>query len=111
VSETFAVEGSGLADASATGCTMRDLARIASSRPPLVPVVKAADLREGSDPAGFRCLDGPRFRRVLVQGEVRPGVVIDATNDFAWRYSEASLKTVTWSKCQSRVPHKPCANG
>jgi len=84
---------------------------VISGRSTFVVVVKAADLREGSDPAGFRCLDGPRFRRVLVQGEVRPGVVIDATNDFAWRYSEASLKTVTWSKCQSRVPHKPCANG
>jgi len=43
---------------------------------PLVPVVKTADLRDSNDPSEFRRLHGPRFRRVLGQGEVRPGFVI-----------------------------------
>ena len=65
-----------------TSADFRDRAVI-SGRSTFVVMVKGAHLREGSDPAGFRCLGGPRFSRVLVQGE-GPGVVINATNDFAW---------------------------
>jgi hypothetical protein len=43
---------------------------------PLVPVMKPANLRYRDNDSAFRRLHGPRFRRVLDQGQVRPGLVI-----------------------------------
>ena len=54
----------------------RDGALRNSGCPPLVPVVKIANLGCGNDWSELRRVHGPRFGRVLVQREVRPGIVI-----------------------------------
>jgi hypothetical protein len=38
--------------------------------------MQAADLRDGNNMAFRRRLDVPRCRRIAVQGQVRPGIVI-----------------------------------
>src|SRR5260370_22137320 len=43
---------------------------------PLVPVMKAANLRYRYHGSQFRLVHGPRFRRVLGQRETHPGFVI-----------------------------------
>jgi hypothetical protein len=67
----------GLADASATGCSMRDLARIESSRPPLVPVVKSANFGEHHHATVRRRMDASWRGRVFLEGEVgsRPMII------------------------------------
>ena len=42
----------------------------------LVPVVQAANLCERNDPTGFRSLDRPWLRGILVQSEMRSTVVV-----------------------------------
>lgn len=39
-------------------------------------MVQAAHLRKRDDPTGFRSLDWPGLRRIFVQSEVRPALVI-----------------------------------
>jgi TPP-dependent pyruvate/acetoin dehydrogenase alpha subunit len=39
-------------------------------------MVQAANLRKRDNPTDFRSLDGPRLRRILVQSQVRPALVI-----------------------------------
>ena len=56
------------------GVVLRRLLR--SGCAPLVSMVKTADLRYRNDPSEFPWLHRPRFRRVLAQREVRPGLVI-----------------------------------
>ncbi len=38
--------------------------------------MKSADLREGNNVSFVRWFDGPRVRRIFVQGQVSPGTVI-----------------------------------
>ena len=49
---------------------------------PLVPVMKPANLRYRDNGSAFRRLHGPRFRRVLDQRQVRPGLVIIRAEGF-----------------------------
>ena len=42
---------------------------------PLIPVAKTTNMRYGSDGSGFQRVRKPRFRRVLGQPEVWPGLV------------------------------------
>jgi hypothetical protein len=42
----------------------------------LVPMVETTDLRNRDDSAGARGFDGPRFRRVLLECQVRSGPMI-----------------------------------
>jgi len=55
---------SGLVDGQFSGCL------------PLIVVVKAANLRDGNDASSFRPMHRPRGRRVLLQGKVRPRIVV-----------------------------------
>jgi hypothetical protein len=43
---------------------------------PLVTMMESADLRNRNDPPGFGRLDGPSLRRVLLQSQVCPGLMI-----------------------------------
>jgi hypothetical protein len=52
-----------------------------SGCPPLVPVVKTADLRYANDRSTFRRLHLPPFGRVLGQREVCPGLVMGQSPD------------------------------
>jgi hypothetical protein len=51
-------------------------ARLRSGSPPLVAIVKSADLRKGDDLALVRRLYQARFWAILFEGEVGPGVVV-----------------------------------
>jgi len=61
----------------------------------LVPVMDAADLRNGNYSAGISSLHGPGFRRVLIQREVSPGEVVIRHERLHTAIQRASLKTIT----------------
>ena len=50
--------------------------RATSSSTPRVPMMQAGNLRNRDDLAQRRCLHVTRRRRVAIQGQMRPGIVI-----------------------------------